>query len=172
MTQRISRFRANGIGAILSPRSSLFWTVLFSAAALCIVAFLQYRWTAQLNDAHEVRIGSNLQSRMMDWHLDLYREFAAICVALQVGPDSGAQDGWNAYAQRYAEWSRATPTADLIKRIYLLESSQLSHPRFLRILPETSRIELQGRPVELERTADLVAGALHQPFSSLASPGG
>jgi signal transduction histidine kinase len=128
----------------------LFWTVLFSAAALCVVAFLQYRWTAQLNDAQEVRIGSNLQSRMMDWHLDLYREFAAICVALQVGPDSGAQDGWNAYAQRYSEWSRAAPIAGLIKGIYLLESSQPGQPRFLRILPETSRIELQARPAELE----------------------
>jgi signal transduction histidine kinase len=150
MKPRISRFRSNGLGAILSPRSLLFWTVLFSAAALCVVAFLQYRGTARLNDAQEIRIGSNLQSRMMDWHLDLYREFTAICVALQVGPDSGAQDGWNAYAQRYSEWSRETSTAGLIRGIYLLESSQPGKPRFLRILPETSRIELQERPAELQ----------------------
>jgi hypothetical protein len=128
----------------------LFWTVLVSAIALCVVAFLQYRWTTQVNNAREVRIGSDLQSRMMDWHLDLYREFAAICVALQVGPDSGAQDGWNAYAQRYSEWKRTSSTADLVKGVYLWESSQRNKPRFLRMDAETSRIEAQTPPSELD----------------------
>ena len=117
--QRHSRLTPSGLRAVFSPRSSLFWTVLVSATALFVVAVLQYRWTAQVSEAREVRIGRDLQSRMMDWHLDLYREFAAICVALQVGPDSGAQDGWNAYAQRYSEWNRTSATADLVQGVYL-----------------------------------------------------
>jgi len=118
--------------------------VLVSATALFVVAVLQYRWTAQVSEAREVRIGRDLQSRMMDWHLDLYREFAAICVALQVGPDSGAQDGWNAYAQRYSEWNRTSATADLVQGVYLWETSQGKKPRFLRLVAPTSRIEAQA----------------------------
>jgi len=147
--QLLARHGSGGFRAI-SPRSSLFWTVLVSATALIVLATLQYRWTTQVNEAREERIGGDLQSRMMDWHLDLYREFAAICVALQVGPDSGAQDGWNAYAQRYSEWNRVTPIADLVKGVYVWESSRASKPRFLRMVPGTSRIEMQPPPSELE----------------------
>ena len=147
--QLLAHHTSGGFRAI-SPKSSLFWTVLVSATALIVLATLQYRWTTQVNEAREVRIGGDLQSRMMDWHLDLYREFAAICVALQVGPDSGAQDGWNAYAQRYSEWNRVTPTADLVKGVYVWESSRASKPRLLRMVPETSRIEMQPPPSELE----------------------
>ena len=147
--QRISRFTSRGLGTVLSPRSSLFWTVLVSVIALCVVAFLQYHWTTQVNNAQEIRIGSDLQTRMMDWHLDLYREFAAICVALQVGPDSGAQDGWNAYAQRYSDWKHNSSTPDVVKGVYLWESSRPSKPRFLRMDGETSRIETQAPPSEL-----------------------
>lgn len=143
--QRPSWFRTS-----FSPKSSLFWTVLVSATALCVVALLQYRWTNQVSEVSAVRIGADLQSRMMDWHLDLYQEFAGICVALQVGPDSGAQDGWNAYAQRYSEWHRTSAAANLVKDVYLSESSQPTKPRFLRMIPETSRIEIQAPPAELE----------------------
>jgi signal transduction histidine kinase len=143
--QRFSWLRSK-----FSPKSSLFWTLLVSASALCVVALLQYRWTSQVSEVSEGRIGSDLQSRMMDWHLDLYQEFAGICVALQVGPDSGAQDGWNAYAQRYSEWHRTSAAANLVKGVYVSESSRPPNPRFLRMIPETSRIESETLPAELE----------------------
>ncbi len=142
--------RSSWLRSSLSPKSSLFWAVLVSATALCVLALLQYRWTSQASEVSEVQIGGNLQSRMMDWHLDLYQEFAGICVALQVGPDSGAQDGWNAYAQRYSEWHRTSAAANLVKGVYLLESSRPTKPRFLRMIPQTSRIESETPPAELE----------------------
>src|SRR5206468_8583503 len=88
--------------------SSVFRIAVLSGMALLwvIVAVLQYKWATQLSAATEVRIGSNLQSLMTRWHRDLYDELSAVCVALQVGPDSGAHDAWNDYLQRYAEWNR------------------------------------------------------------------
>src|SRR5207253_10868854 len=81
--------------------------VLYGMALLwVIVAILQYKWATQLSAATEVRIGTNLQSLMTNWQRDLYDELSSVCVALQVGPDSGAHDAWNDYLQRYSEWNR------------------------------------------------------------------
>jgi signal transduction histidine kinase len=125
--------------------------VLVSALALAVVAFLQYRWTTRVSEATEVRMGGNLQSTMLDWHLDFYRDFAAICMALQVGPDSGAQDGWNAYAQRYADWGRSSGAVDPVKNVYIWEASQGSRARFLRMNANTARIEAQNPPAGVNR---------------------
>src|SRR5258708_3447889 len=108
----------------------LFWIAVLTGltSLLIMVAVLQYRWTKELSLATEARIGSTVQPLMVGWHLDLYGEVAAICVALQVGPDSGAHDAWNDYLQRYAEWNRdgtsagvsegAYPNPDLVREIY------------------------------------------------------
>lgn len=88
-----------------------FWPIAVSGmiALLGIVAFLQYRWTNEASQAEQVRINSDLQSLMLEWHNDLYGEFSAICIAMQVGPDSGARDTWNDYLDRYVEWNNALP---------------------------------------------------------------
>jgi two-component system sensor histidine kinase SenX3 len=150
----LSRIKAGWLRPIFHQKPVLFGTVLVSALALGIVAFLQYRWTTQVSRASEVRIGSNLQLMMMDWHLDFYREFAAVCVVLQVGPDSGAQDGWNAYAQRYAEWRRSATNFDLVKNVYIWETSQRGQPRLFQLGADAPKIAPQNPPAELNALLD------------------
>jgi hypothetical protein len=71
---------------------------------LATVAALQYRWTNEASTAAEMRVGAELESSVMKWQRDLYSEFSAVCVAMQVGPDSGARDSWKDYLERYVEW--------------------------------------------------------------------
>lgn len=99
---------------------SVFRIGVLSGMALLwvIVAVLQYKWATQLSAATEVRIGSNLQSLMTRWQRDLYDELSAVCVALQVGPDSGAHDAWNDYLQRYAEWNGNEKNSDVAEGAY------------------------------------------------------
>src|SRR5467141_3683479 len=148
--ERPSRIKTGWLRPIFSQRPLVLGMVVVSVIALCIVAFLQYRWTTQVSEASEIRMGNNLQLMMMDWHLDFYREFAAVCVALQVGPDSGARDGWNAYAQRYSDWRRGAAPAELVKDVYILESSQ-STARFFRLGADAPRIDSQSPPEDLAR---------------------
>src|SRR5262252_10127087 len=105
---------SSALEAAEARRSSIFRIAVLSGMALLwvIVATLQYRWATQLSAATEVRIGSNLQSLMTRWHRDFYDELSAICIALQVGPDSGAHDAWNDYLQRYAEWNRVDANSE------------------------------------------------------------
>src|SRR5882762_2482582 len=108
--QRSSTSRTKGIGDRGAKKLPLSWIALLCGLALLLVmvAALQYRWTKQLSEATEARIGSALQPLMMGWHLDFYGELSAICVALQVGPDSGARDNWNDYLRRYRDWSNGS----------------------------------------------------------------
>ena len=78
-------------------RSQLVWTAALFGIALLLLAMavLQYRWNMQIRRATEIRVGADLESAMMKWHLDLYGELSTICIGLQVGPDSGANDQWD-----------------------------------------------------------------------------
>ncbi len=142
--------------------TSLFWIAVISGmvALLGIVAVLQYRWTMEVTEAADARIGSDLQSLMMDWHYDLYRELSAICAALQVGPDSGARDNWQDYLQRYSLWNRGTnqeasaegigSRANFVDNVYIWETSDPRKPRWLRLNAKANEIEPESVPAKLE----------------------
>ncbi len=118
-----------------AQKSSFFWIAVLTGmtALLLTVGFLQYRWMNQLTEATETRIGNNVESLMLDWHLDFYQSFAAICVSLQVGPDSGAYEDWRAYSERFSHWNRSAAHPSLIQNLYILETSQGTKPRLLRL---------------------------------------
>jgi hypothetical protein len=130
------------------------------ACLLVTVAILQYRWTKQLSDISEARTWSDLQPLMLGWDLDLYGEFSAICVALQVGPDSGARETWDDFLQRYVDWSHSATRNDSLENIYanpdvvdgifIWETSNKAAPRLFALNSESARIERANVPAELQ----------------------
>lgn len=141
--------------------SHLIWTAaLFGIALLLLaIALLQYRWNMQIRRATEIRVGADLESAMMKWHLDLYGELSTICIGLQVGPDSGANDRWDDYLRRYVEWRRAATSStfveniysnpDVVSDIYIWETSHRTDPRLLTLNADDARIERSALPAEL-----------------------
>ncbi len=138
----------------------LFWAIALTAIAalLASVALLQYRWTGEASSAEEMRIRAELESLLMKWHSDLYGELSAICIAMQVGPDSGARDTWNDYLERYVAWNYALPhetlpivyrNPDLVGEIYIWETSHLAEPRLFHLNLDTRKIERSRVPLEL-----------------------
>jgi signal transduction histidine kinase len=150
----LSKVRASGGG------SKFIWTLTLIGIAILLLALalLQYRWNAQIRQAAEARAGADLESAMMKWHLDLYGELSTICIALQVGPDSGAHDGWDDYLQRYARWRHAGSTSgeniysnpDVVSNIYIWETTRGENARLLRLNADVGRIEPIVRPPELD----------------------
>lgn len=120
------------------------------AALLSAVAFMQYRSTTQIVEATEARIGGSLESLLIDWHLDFYRRFSAICVSLQVGPDAGAFDDWSIFRDRYTQWRRASQTPQLVQNLYLWETSQKTAPRLLSLDAETGPPRVVALPPGFE----------------------
>ena len=153
-----------------------FWPFsLFAMVALLVVlAVLQYRWANEATAASEMRIGAELESLMMKWHDDLYIEFSAICVAMQVGPDSGARDTWNDYLERYVEWNNAPPhethpnvyrNPDLVQDVYIWDTNLNSRPQLWRLNPQNKKIE----SVEVPQNLQTLLSRLRTGSSSLSS---
>jgi len=142
--------------------SALLWNLIVVGIAglLGAIAVLQYRWTEQLSAAMENRIETDLYSSMTRWNLDFYGRLSDICVALQVGPDSGARDIWNDFLQRYVVWNRKESeqtqienmrsNSALVENVYIWETSDLIHPQLHRLDPRTNRIEDVTVPQHLD----------------------
>jgi two-component system sensor histidine kinase SenX3 len=156
VAQSTGMMRAYRLSGIRTRAVPYLWVTGFCliAGLLGIVGAMQYRSVTQLTEATEARIGGNVESLMMDWHLDLYHRLSAICVALQVGPDSGAFDDWQAFGDRYGQWRRTVDNPELVDHVYIWETS-VERPQLLRLdaggrLPQ--RVEPAGEyGVLLER---------------------
>jgi len=153
-----------------------FWPFRLSAmvALLVVLAVLQYRWASEATAASEMRIGAELESLMMKWHDDLYGEFSAICVAMQVGPDSGARDTWNDYLERYVEWNNAPAhethpnvyrNPDLVQDVYIWDTNLDSRPQLWRLNAQKKKIE----SVEIPQNLQILLSRLRVGSSSLSS---
>ena len=130
-------------------RTFLVVLMLIMAAVLVTLGVLQYRWSQQVSEADETRLGDNLHSLVMDWHLDFFREFSGIAVNLQVGPDSGAHDNWRDYLQRFAEWRLTANDPGIVENILIFESSQ-QDPRLLRLNGDKHLVEEYSAPAEIQ----------------------
>jgi signal transduction histidine kinase len=155
-------FATHGIVFQWIKRLPLFWITVLSCmtSVLIIVAVLQYRWTKQLSVTSEARLTTHLQPLMIGWHLDFYGELSAICVALHIGPDSGARDDWDDYLHRYVNWNHAPINPEsveniyanpgMVKSIYVWQTAGRAIPRLLRLDPGAARIEPSSVPEDLQ----------------------
>jgi two-component system sensor histidine kinase SenX3 len=157
--------RAYRLSEIRTRAVPYVWVTGFCliAGLLAIVGLLQYRSVTQLTEATEARIGGNVESLMMDWHLDFYHRLSAICVALQVGPDSGAFDDWQAFGDRYGQWRRTVDIPGLVDQVYIWETS-VDRPQLLRLdasgqLPQ--RVDPAGEYGPLLERLDARSGSLY-----------
>jgi len=162
MNIRRSRVRKADARSGTTRTSVLIWNgvLLVIVGLLAIIAVLQYRWIKQIGIAMEARVRSNLESTMTQWNLDFYGELSSICVALQVGPDSGARDGWMDYLQRHSAWNwkqveEGSPenihsNPAMISKIYIWETTERPKPRLRLLNPDTYRIEQAVIPPVLE----------------------
>jgi hypothetical protein len=137
------------------------WNIvlLTTAGLLATIALLQYRWIRQISAAMELRVRCNLESLMTQWNPGLYGDLSAICVVLQVGPDSGARDVWSDYVHRYvarkqhqpvdgSESIRSNPA--LISAIYLWQTNgRHARPKLLLMNPDSDQIEERPAPPEI-----------------------
>ena len=74
----------------LPIKERAFTTVMIILAAVVVIvlAALQYRWSNQVSEATSIRLADSLQMSMINWHLDFFRDFSEICVAMRVDPES------------------------------------------------------------------------------------
>jgi signal transduction histidine kinase len=99
---------------------------------------------------------------MINWHLDFFRDFSEICMAMRVDPAVASKSDWNQYVDRFAEWKKATAHPELVSNIYLLDSDKAVDSRTLRLDPAKRRFELVASPQNfVELRQELREAPLH-----------
>jgi signal transduction histidine kinase/type II secretory pathway pseudopilin PulG len=123
-----------------------FSTIIIILAVIVVIVLgvLQFRWSNQVSEATSIRLADSLQMSMINWHLDLFRVFSEVCVALRVDPDSSAQDDWTQYTRRFEDWKKTTANPNLVAGLYILRFDKPAAAQVLRLSPAGQRFE----PVE------------------------
>jgi signal transduction histidine kinase len=133
-----------------------FSTVIIALAVIVVITLgaLQYRWSNQVSEATGIRLADSLQMSMINWHLDFFRVFSEICVALRVDPDAGTRDDWDQYARRYADWKKTTANPNLVSGVYILRLGVVPAARVLLLSPSGQRFEPSAWPVNFRELRD------------------
>ncbi|HEX7285380.1 MAG TPA: HAMP domain-containing sensor histidine kinase [Candidatus Angelobacter sp.] len=154
-------------------RLQWYVVVLALTAVLIVLAAMQYRWSKEVSQAASERMELDLESTMMRWRDDLYREIAGFCLRLQMDPQAQARERRRQYAQQYDSWTRTAPHPNVIANVFVLENEGAGLPHLLRLDPATGEFKPAAWPPGLEALHDRllsISAELAVAASHLKSP--
>ncbi|HEY7169427.1 MAG TPA: HAMP domain-containing sensor histidine kinase [Vicinamibacterales bacterium] len=106
--------------AFFAKKRALTAAVVLTTIVIVVFAALQYRWTREISEATGVRLADTLLMSIVNWHIDLERNFAEIGRAL----DGDSLDGGlETHARRFADWKRLTRYPQLVADAYVLDAA-------------------------------------------------
>jgi signal transduction histidine kinase len=108
-----------GFGKHFSKR---MWLLLALLALLPVMAFEQYRWINQVSDAAHQRAKARLENSVEQLVTEFDAEITRAHMAFWTMPREPAAVS-ERFAERYQEWNRLAPYPQLIRDIYLIETS-------------------------------------------------
>lgn len=134
----------------LKERAISAAVVVPAAIIVVALAFLQYNFSNQVSEATSLRLADSLQMSMINWHLDLFRNFSQICVALGVDRVGDEPPDLQQFARSYAEWRAGAPYPELVSGLYILRPAGTAHYSALGVDPSTRRFTPRAWPASLE----------------------
>jgi signal transduction histidine kinase len=102
--------------AYLSPR---LWILGILLLVLFALAMVQYKWIDQVAQAERQRAKANLTTSLSDFERDFDFEITRVLVTFQF-PAVNLTD----FSERYKEWLHRSPYPNLIRGVYILETSK------------------------------------------------
>ncbi|HET6935051.1 MAG TPA: hypothetical protein VFI72_09440, partial [Candidatus Angelobacter sp.] len=130
--------------------------VVSLTAVLIVLAFMQYRWSNQVSQATSERMEVDLESTMMRWRDDLYREIAGFCFQLQVDPESTSHDRLKQYSQQYSLWAQTAAHPSVVGGMYILENDGGGPPMLLKLDMATGEFRKTEWPERFRRMHDRI----------------
>src|SRR3984893_18529601 len=148
---------------LIKERAFTTGMIILAVVVVIVLGVLQYRWSNQVSEATSLRLADSLQMSMINWHLDFFRDFSEICIAMRVEPGAGAQDDWNQYTRRFDDWKKSTAHPDLVSGLYVLKFDEAPAAKTMRLDPSKQRFEQSDLPenfAELRRELQLASSKL------------
>jgi signal transduction histidine kinase len=152
---------------MIKERAFTTGMIILAVVVVIVLGVLQYRWSNQVSEATSIRLADSLEMSMVNWHLDFFRDFSEICIAMRVDPEAATQGDWNQYARRFDDWKKSTAHPNLVSGIYILKFDEAPGPKTLRLNPGSQRFESSDWPTDFAN----LRGELQQAFSKSASAG-
>ncbi|HKE30709.1 MAG TPA: HAMP domain-containing sensor histidine kinase [Candidatus Angelobacter sp.] len=140
----------------LKERVLLSGVAIALAAVLISLAVLQYRWAREVSDAANTRLQANLQSSMLGWHDDLYRELAGVFSALQASGADPLQNKARQYSQQFQSWSQTASHPNLVRGLYLFEHAGTEQAQLVQLNTAKGQFENVAWPDEFANVKRLI----------------
>ena len=137
--------------------------IILAVVVVIVLGVLQYRWSNQVSEATSIRLADSLQMSMINWHLDFFRAFSEICVAMRVDSDSSTQNDWAQYAGRYADWKKTTANPNLVAGLYIFRFDEPPIKQVLQLAPSGQRFELSEWPSNFRELRDELQQSAFKP---------
>src|ERR1700679_3798031 len=134
----------------LKERAISAGVVIPAAIIIVALAFLQYSWSNQVSEATSLRLADSLQMSMINWHLDFFRDFSQICVALGIDPDGEAPSDVQQIAKSFSEWKTSAAYPDLVSDLYVVEANSGTNSPVLHFNGGTRVFRSEAAPGELD----------------------
>jgi signal transduction histidine kinase len=134
----------------LKERAISAAVVIPAAIVIVALAFLQYNWSNQVSEATSLRLADSLQMSMINWHLDLFRDFSQICVALGIDPDGEAPADVQQMAKSFSEWKTGALYPELVSDLYVVAGDSRTNSVVLRFDDGTRSFHSEAGPAGLD----------------------
>ena len=143
--------------------------IILAVVVVIVLGVLQYRWSNQVSEATSIRLADSLQMSMINWHLDFFRAFSEICVALRVDPDSNTKQDWDQYARRFVDWKKTTANPNLVAGLYILRFNEAPAAKVLRLPASAQRFEPGDWPSNFKELREELQQSSSKPASDASS---
>jgi two-component system, OmpR family, sensor histidine kinase SenX3 len=87
---------------------------ILMAAAVSILAILQYRWTSDVNRAGQDQIKAALQKGVRDFNQEFSYDFERLCESFEIDPAASASTLEARVAQSYQHWLMTASNPDMV----------------------------------------------------------
>jgi signal transduction histidine kinase len=152
---------------MIKERAFTTGMIVLAVVVVIVLGVLQYRWSNQVSEATSIRLADSLQMSMINWHLDFFRDFSEICIAMRAEPDAGARADWDQYAPRFDDWKKSTAHPDLVSGVYVLKLDEAAGQKTLRLDPSSRHFVSSDWPADFGN----LRSELQQTFSKAAPTG-
>jgi signal transduction histidine kinase len=135
--------------------------IVFALTVVLVgLAILQYRWSVEASEAATQRMQAALHTSLSNFRLDLSRELAAICLALQFNPGDVSPDV-KGMSQGLERWRGTAAHPTLVADVYLWQALPAGKDKLLRLDLRTGELSRADWPAEYQQ--------LHQRLQTAAA---
>ncbi|MBI4748853.1 MAG: HAMP domain-containing histidine kinase [Acidobacteria bacterium] len=145
--------------------SPILIVLVLLMALLGILATLQYRWIGQVTESERTRLQASLQSDAAHLAEDFDREITRIFLAFQMEAVPLNRQAWNAYAERYHQWSVTSPYPDLVDQVYVVNANSRGRLNLVRFDSSTQTFVKDHWPEDLSELRRTLRQQLRQTKS-------